>query len=282
MDFNRIIKNNYEPISSYKNDSHLKIHLNTLMRNSDILYQLSEATMFNTPIIKNSELFYSVFDRKMCVLLFQYYFYSSLKEHIRIIDDTKILSEIALIENDTDIDVVGDDDLQIEIEIISGEKISLAEKIASLLNSYATIICTHKRDINFNHDDIIDIVHRASEKEKKNITDLLKNLTESEREIENMFKKHKLEKWSKGLKKGLRVYQSDTYDEERKQQEQDMINDIKTGNVDAVTDIMKNIYTMENTYEEQESRFIEDEELTFDMMPNDDDYGDNDGDEQYI
>ena len=282
MDFNRIIKNNYEPISSYKNDSHLKIHLNTLMRNSDILYQLSEATMFNTPIIKNSELFYSVFDRKMCVLLFQYYFYSSLKEHIRIIDDTKILSEIALIENDTDIDVVGDDDLQIEIEILSGEKISLAEKIASLLNSYATIICTHKRDINFNHDDIIDIVHRASEKEKKNITDLLKNLTESEREIENMFKKHKLEKWSKGLKKGLRVYQSDTYDEERKQQEQDMINDIKTGNVDAVTDIMKNIYTMENTYEEQESRFIEDEELTFDMMPNDDDYGDNDGDEQYI
>jgi len=58
-------------------------------------------------------------------------------------------------------------------------------------------------------------IHRAKEKEKDIITTYLKDLTDEEREVENLFKNSRLGKWSKGLQKGLRVYQKDTYDEER-------------------------------------------------------------------
>ena len=40
------------------------------------------------------------------------------------------------------------------------------------------------------------------EKEREGITDYLKNLNVEEREIENIFKNNKLEKWNKGSKKG--------------------------------------------------------------------------------
>ena len=108
------------------------------------------------------------------------------------LDNNKLLTEIALQKKndkpDTELIVDEDDDLQIEIEIISGEKSSLSEKIASLLNSYANIICSHKKDINYSYNEIMSLVHRAEEREKDNITDFFKNLSESEREIQNYFK----------------------------------------------------------------------------------------------
>lgn len=41
----------------------------------------------------------------------------------------------------------------------------------------------------------------AKEKEKDLITDFLKNLSDEEREIENILKNNKLEKWNKGIKR---------------------------------------------------------------------------------
>ena len=284
-DFNKMINKYYNPINSYNNDDDIKVLLQEIYESTDILYELSENTLFDTPFIKNNKSFYSVFDRKMSILLFQYYFYSLLKEHINLLDNNKLLTEIALQKKndkpDTELIVDEDDDLQIEIEIISGEKSSLSEKIASLLNSYANIICSHKNDINYSYDEIMSLVHRAEEREKDNITDFFKNLSESEREIQNYFKKHKLGQWNKGLQKGLRIYQGDTYDDERKQLEQQAINDIKYGNNEAVTDMVRNIYEVENINQENEAQFIENEEYNLGLMAEDDDFGERDGDEEF-
>ena len=284
-DFNKMINKYYSPINSYNNDDDIKIILQEIYDSTSIIYELSENTLFNTPYIKNNTKFYSVFDRKMCLLLFQYYFYSILKEHINLLDNNALLTELALSKktksSETDIIVNEDDDLQVEIEIISGEKSSLSEKVASLLNSYANIICSHKNDINYNYEEIMSLVHRSGQKEKDGITDYFKNLTEDEREIQNYFKKHKLEKWSKGLQKGLRVYQEDTYDDERKQLEQQAIKDIKFGNNDAVTDMVRNIYEVEAINDNQETEFIENEEYNLELIAEDDDYGDRDGDEEF-
>ena len=284
-DFNKMINKYYDPINSYNNDNDIKVILQEIYDSTNIIYELSENTLFNTPYMKNNTMFYSVFDRKMSLLLFQYYFYSILKEHINLLDNNSLLTEIALSKktNSSETDVIAneDEDLQIEIEIISGEKSSLSEKVASLLNSYANIICSHKNDINYNYDEVMSLVHRAGQKEKDGITDYFKNLTESEREIQNYFKKHKLEKWSKGLQKGLRVYQEDTYDDERKQLEEQAINDFKFGNNDAVTDMVRNIYEVESINDKQETEFIENEEYNLELIAEDDDYGERDGDEEF-
>jgi len=284
-DFNKMINKYYDPINSYNNDNDIKIILQEIYDSTNIIYELSENTLFNTPYMKNNTMFYSVFDRKMSLLLFQYYFYSILKEHINLLDNNSLLTEIALSKktNSSEREIIPneDEDLLVEIEIISGEKSSLSEKVASLLNSYANIICSHKNDINYNYDEVMSLVHRAGQKEKDGITDYFKNLTESEREIQNYFKKHKLEKWSKGLQKGLRVYQEDTYDDERKQLEEQAINDIKVGNNDAVTDMVRNIFDVENTNNRQEVEFIENQEYSLEHIAEDDDYGELDGDEGF-
>ena len=91
-----MINKYYNPINSYNNDDDIKVLLQEIYESTDILYELSENTLFDTPFIKNNKSFYSVFDRKMSILLFQYYFYSLLKEHINLLDNNKLLTEIAL------------------------------------------------------------------------------------------------------------------------------------------------------------------------------------------
>lgn len=283
-DFNKIINKYYQPISSYKSEKDIKLFLEELSETLNIIYELSENTLFHTPIVKNNNnTFYSVFDNKMCILLFQYYFYLIIKQHITILNNLDLLTKTSLISNEgSELIIYNEDgDLQIEADIISGERASLSEKVASLLNSYATMICSHKKDINYNYSEITELVHRAKEKEKDTITTYLKNLSESEREIENYFKKHKLEKWSKGLQKGLRIYQGDTYDEERQQLQDQAINDIKIGKNDKVTDMVRDIYSMDLIIQEQEDELIENEVFNLSSAPDDDDYGDRDGDEIY-
>ena len=44
-------------------------------------------------------------------------------------------------------------------------------------------------------------------------------MSKEQRDIEDLLKNHRLEKWSKGLQKGLTQYVGTTYDEEREERE---------------------------------------------------------------
>ena len=81
--------------------------------------------------------------------------------------------------------------------------------------------------IDFNYNSVREKVDKSKEQEKIDITDYLKEMTEEEREIENIFKTNKLEKWSKGIQKGFRTYQGETYDQEREQMEAKAVLDRK-------------------------------------------------------
>ena len=54
----------------------------------------------------------------------------------------------------------------------------------------------------------------AKEKEKDQITNFLKNMTDEQREIENLMKNNKLGKWAKGQSKELYSYTKESYDTE--------------------------------------------------------------------
>jgi hypothetical protein len=61
-----------------------------------------------------------------------------------------------------------------------------------------------------------DQIFKLREREKNTFTSRLKSLTEEERAVDTILKINKLEVWGKGLSKGLKSYDKETYDEESK------------------------------------------------------------------
>ena len=107
------------------------------------------------------------------------------------------------------------------------------------------MFCDSKKIINNTYESIMNKILISKEKEKDNITEYFQELTDDDRNIENIFKTHKLGKWSKGLQKGLTQYDVDTYDEERENLEKQAIKDLKLGKNMAVTDMNREIYSLE-------------------------------------
>ena len=92
------------------------------------------------------------------------------------------------------------------------------------------------------------------------ITDYLKDLSEEEREIENIFKNSKLEKWSKGLQKGVTQYVKDNYDEERAALESQALKEKMLNKNNNVTAMNKEIYMMDLEEKMQADEEIEAQE----------------------
>jgi len=190
-------------------------------------------------------------------------------------------------QNDNDIlssDEESDSNTQIGGGITRQKYILSPQKLSNLLFTFIEILAGNEKDsnkniINFNYENIMEKILRSKEKEKDLITDHLKELTDEERKVENILKNQKLDKWGKGLTKGLTQYVADNYDDERDALEQQAIKEKKLGINSAVTDMNKDIYEFDMINEDAIAEEIENEEYNLDGLPEDDDYGDNDGDE---
>ena len=123
---------------------------------------------------------------------------------------------------------------------------------------------------NFTYEDVMKKVTKSKIEEKDEITEYLKSMTDEEREIENLFKNNKLERWSVGLQKGLFAYDKDTYDRE-------MTNFDK-----KIMDAQGNMEMIENIEREREAQEYENREYNMNMVINDDNPEEGmDGDEQW-
>jgi hypothetical protein len=119
----------------------------------------------------------------------------------------------------------------------------------------------------------------AKEKEKTLITDFLKNLSDEEREIENILKANKLEKWNIGMQKGLTQYVKENYDEERDALEKQALKERKLQQNNNVTAMNKEIYDLAMDEQMQSDAAIDVEEYSMNNIPDDDDFNyDNDDD----
>jgi len=132
-----------------------------------------------------------------------------------------------------------------------------------------------------NYDTIYKKILSSRENEKNTITRTLKDMTDEEREIQNLFKGHKLESWGKGLTKGLTRYVKENYDEERVAMEKRLNYEKTMGVVDNATRMNMEIFMEAATYEELMDAEIDAEVYDTAHLGNDDDHGDMDGDEFY-
>ena len=290
MDLKDILRKHDLPLHKFFKDPMIKLMLQKVQVLTRDVNMLAENTEFYAPIKVGDEFRYSVFDRRLSIMLFKFYFYTAMLDFISLKDDDDVFIRTvptpvgeAFSENTITSVEVREMETGIisELEIVSGEKEQISEKIADLLVAFSSIICGDKEAINYNYESLMERVLRAKEKEKDIMTDYLKEMTDEEREIDNLFKNHKLEKWSKGLQKGLREYQKDTYDEEREDMEAQTLREMELGTNSLVTDMNREIYSMYLLKAKEDAEDIEQEAFDMGGIADDDDYGDDDGDEAY-
>ena len=191
------------------------------------------------------------FDNEMKEMMLKFTLLFILKQFITITieDMTEIKSMVKSIErvNKDEKDFMAD-----EVEIVLPEnEHDLPNLRCKLLADIISICDNEFKHTLLTYEHVINKVNKSKTAEKDNITQFLNALTIEERETENLFKNNKLEKWSVGLQKGLRIYDKETYDRETEQQTEEDRTQLE---IDADIDI---------------------------HMVDDDDHGENDGDEEY-
>lgn len=279
-DIKNVISENYVLFKAFYNDSQVKSFLNDIQNKCTILKLFSNITPKLVDIEKNDgTIIKPILDKRAIKLLYEFYFFTCLCYYISLSNDKNFTSNTKL-PSDTSVSDIMDlyrqdnDGETIDIDEFEGSLMLGKEKIAKILISYYEILNNTKSDINYTVKEIYEKVNRSKDKEKDNITKKLGDLTIEEREIENLFKKHKLERWDKGLQRGLVEYVAKTYDEEKSEEEKLQVLERKAQE--------QNVDVSEVEHEERVTREIEADEFDLSDQPEDDDYNEDQGEEYAI
>lgn len=167
---------------------------------------------------------------------------------------------------------------EIEIAIMEGDSEEQKNKMGRLLVMYLSRLSSEKKRINYNRREILDMVLKTKEREKEGKMRDLRELTDEARKIDGELRKGKLGRWNKGLQKGVVQYVGSTYDEERREMENEIKWNAKHNKYQVVTNMNREIYEMEQYEEDIVNAEIEYEELSMRNIPDDEDDPENDYD----
>ena len=300
------IKKHYAALNEYYDDPEVAMIMQKIKKITRDTELLAKYTLFFAPIQTDADKYmYSVFDRRLTIMLFKFYFYSVITDIISLKDNDDILvqkkvqlsrereRERGEEDEDKEEDELYSEDIinaklngdvdPLEVAIVQGNQLELAVKISNIIITFTTILCNDKYVIDYNYKSLMERILRAKEKEKDGITTDLNKMTIEEREVEKTFKKHKLERWSKGLQKGFVSYEKGTYDEEREIMEKQAITEQALGKKSVVTDMNRDIYMLDADQENADDADIDRENDMITDLGEDAEYEDYDmdGDEQY-
>ena len=219
MKFKTQLDKYYKEFLKFEGDTALNDLLEKIQTKVLNLYLLSQELFSFYSIITSKGPIYSILNKYSVSKLLEYCFLSILQEHINLVSSIvvkKVKKPLDVQDVMTSLEVQNEltGELVDELEIVSGESLDLNNKVAEYLISMLKIFIVTKNSINFSSQNIKDLVNRAKEKEKDEITQKLKDLTDEEREIDTELKKHKLGDWGLGLQKGLTQYDPEFYDRE--------------------------------------------------------------------
>ena len=282
----KMVRDSYVTLGRFYKDHAMIELLNKIQSNTvNINLLMNELICFSSVEQYNGDTIYSVLNKNSVIKLVEFLFLSTLREHLVIISEivvkivkkpVDITQELASVEKQNALP----SELVDELEIVSGETLDLSKKVSEYLVSVINIFINTKKEINYSYQDMMDLVNRAKEKEKDDITRKLKDLTDEERAIDSEFKKHKLGDWGLGLQKGLTQYVADFYDREIDDNEKQSLQDRQLDNL-GLTDESERSFMIDQMNESSRVQHeIEREEYDLSMLPEDDDYGDTD-DVQY-
>jgi hypothetical protein len=312
MDVKEIIKGHYTEFKVFYEDAQIQLLMRKMLLITSDVNALAQNTIFYAPIgmqghkaqqqaRKSSDgdasagggsserqqehlekVKYSVFDQDLTTMLFKFYFLNVLTDLISLQADREIL-QLPLTQLESTVDEEDFLTKANDMDILAGNQEELAEKIASVIVVFTNLICKDKSAIDYNYKGLMDLILRSKEKEKDDITEFLGKMTIEEREVENLFKDNKLERWSKGQQKGIHTYQGKTYDEEREAMEQTAAREVQMNKRSVVTDMNRDIFALDAINQAANDEEIDHEDNIITYMGEDaepEDY-EMDGDENY-
>ena len=261
-DIVNILENYYKKLNNLSIVPGLDIVFRFIKNKSNIFIKLIKYSKYIAPVrVSNSkeEIFIpSIFDKEFITYFYTYIFYSIFNELINITKDDEFILEIGVEEHYKE-------------EEINNVIINYIYEFLNIMNNHLDLT-------NNSYKKVKEKISYAKEKEKDLITQYLKDLTDEEREVENIFKNNKLESWSAGLKKGLTQYVASNYDDERDKMEKQALKEYKLKKNNNVTEMNKEIYKIDEEELERREQEIEDEEYNMNNIPDDDDI---DSDNEY-
>ena len=271
-DVKQMIQSFYEPLKPFYDSEILHNVLTTIQTKCEYILELAQLTPTISDIKTNDIISYSIFDKRIVVMLYEYYFLLTLTLYTDLASSDAMINIVAA--NDEDVPITT------EMEYMKGNLNQLKEETAKLLTAFIHILASTKETIDVSYETVMDKVFKLKEKEKDEFTDRLKKLSTDERNVDTILKINKLGVYNKGLLKGLKEYDPENYDQER-----ELMNKIATiekrirqENENVDNDNM-DIY-MYDELENMESAAEIEEEVN-DMGYMNDDYLDGDiGDEQ--
>ena len=283
-----MVSNFYKPIEKFYGNSSIKNVLNEVMSKSRGIYLLSQ----NTPVLTNIKIenkeTYNSFDKRITMLLYEYYLLNVLTDYIYLTKDPSMVTRI-IIDNDADksnlfsADFLIEQQLQfteLEQEFIEGDVMKLNQEVAKLITSYLNIMMRSKKTINLSYDDIQDKVFKLKEAEKYDFTDKLRDMTDDQRAVDTILKHHKLGPlYSLGMSKGIKEYDPEHFEHDKQIAENVIKIQNKLKKKGALGDDVD--LDLDDAIEEMNVDREIDEDLAMDMNSTDDyDDGDPWGDEQ--
>ena len=254
-DLLNILDKYYKHLNNFTVIPGLNIVFKSIQNKCKIFLKLIKFCNYIPPIrisnLKEEKYIFSIFDKEFITYFYKYIFYSIFNEFIKITQNEEFILESAQEDeyNESDMNIA----------------------IINYIHEFLNIMNTHSNLINNTYKKVKEKISYAKEKEKDLITEYLKNLTDEEREVENIFKNNKLESWSAGLQKGLTQYVASNYDEERSKIEKQALKEYKLRQNNNVTEMNKEIYKLDIEETERIEKEIEDEEYDITNIPDDDD-----------
>ena len=284
-DINRYINEYLVDLDKFKGDSILNQYLLKLQNRVIDLNMFIQHIPVETPVLKNGDVYFSLFDKQTTYLLFVYCWYSILHEYIQCVNDPNLLdmdvqemkrtkrNEIRESQNrsnyiestilDEDVDESNANTELIQMEIRRADTRELKERVCNLLYTFLNIEMKNKKVLDRSYNEISRKVRRSKEEEKKTITDYLENMEKDERKVEDMIKNFKLGRWNVGTQKGVFMYDKGTYDQEREANLLRFAQDLE-GNVHGEGDFNEETYDVDDLerYDNQMNDEFYDNEAT--------------------
>lgn len=229
---NKLVRNiseYFDKLKPFYGNQILTKILTTIQTICKNIIRIADSTPCFSSIKNEDRILKGIIDERTSRFLFEYYLLRTLICYIELADKSDmIVTEIKKSYDVTDlfsVDYIEDTETRIDLGmysetktdniIRSGNLRQLKEQTADLLIAFVNILSTEKDIIDITYEEIQDKVFKLKEREKDMVTDRLKAMTDEERDADTILKITKQGLYSKGLQKGLTVYDKDFYNEEQ-------------------------------------------------------------------
>lgn len=283
-DVKAFIAKEYADLAKFYGDSGVSRVCDTVLERNDYVLMLQKLTV----LLPEHQGASSVLNERVIRELSQYYVVECLHSYIDAVEEISVASapasQGAAVPLDLSVRVDDPMTAAAAITMTMAEETNpqeLVAKIGDLLAAIINTLAESKRLSNVGAAIIKERTLKAREKEKDEITSYLRDLSDEERQAQDVLKNNRLGRWGKGHTKGLVHYVQDVYDSEVAALEQRAAMDNRLGEQSEVTAMNRDIYALDLQQQDLVAEGIDEEVADLSMLPDDDDYGNFDGDEDY-